>query len=115
MKRINIKLEVSDEEIPFGEEIEDRLAIILGRLGFEGCIESDLTDNQTSVPLSEWDTTETSWVDGNIEIKRQLVGGPICNCCGKPIGHGDEARDCCDKCLIESGKKLAKLKLGKRK
>ena len=108
MKRINIRLKVSDEEIPFGEQIEDRLAIILGRLGFEGEIESDLTDNQTSIPISEYDTTETQWVDSNIEIRQRLVGGPICKCCGESIGHGDEARDCCDACLKES-----KLKLGR--
>lgn len=44
---------------------------------------------------------------------------PKCNVCGKKINTDDEARDCCDKCLIETkireGKMLAKLKLGKQK
>jgi len=39
---------------------------------------------------------------------------PRCRICGKTI-YDDDARDCCDKCLIETGKKLAKLKLGGKK
>lgn len=39
---------------------------------------------------------------------------PKCRVCGRTI-YDDDARDCCDKCLIETGKRLAKLKLGGKK
>ena len=110
MKRVTIRLEVEDDNTIayFGEQVEDRLAIIIGRLGFEGYIESDLTDNHTSIPTDENDSTETQWVDKNIVIKKRIIGGPVCNVCKRIIRDDDEARDCCDDCLEDDKKAQAK-------
>jgi hypothetical protein len=72
MKLIRITLTVSDSEA--GEQLEDRLAIILGRLGFNGEIENELTGNSVGIPLAdEHNSTELGWANSSIKIKRKLI------------------------------------------
>jgi hypothetical protein len=82
MKRMKITLDVpGGEELFYSEEVEDRLSIILGMLGFHGKIENEITGNSTQI-MDKFDSdkqqcSEFSWVDGNVKIKRQIFPGSI--------------------------------------
>ena len=76
MRKIKIELKVEPGMEPFcNEEFEDRLAIILQRLGFkEGIIFNPHRFNATTcIPIDEDECTQTNWVDGNIGIKKGLI------------------------------------------
>jgi hypothetical protein len=81
MKKMKITLSVpKGEELFYSEEVEDRLSIILGMLGFHGKIENEVTGNSTGI-MDKFDPkqecSEFSWVDGNVKIKRQIFSGSI--------------------------------------